>query len=164
MQSRFSLSPRDVSSLVSYSTSKTSQANFASVPTMGVIPTFGTLVRVLGGVFIVGIASTAGLLYRYQRLLIYPSNFPTGSRQEVMTPDQMGMPYVEEKLKTPDGETVRLYVILQDGRVERKAGRTPSGSGTDAAKSRPTIFLLHANAGNMVRWTASRSLTAMLKR
>ncbi len=117
---------------------------------MGLFSSFGTLVRVLGGVMLVSIVSSAGLLYRYQRSLIYPSSFPSGSRTHVQTPDEYGLPFTEEKLKTPDGETIRLFVMLQDGSAERKAGRQPASTGTDVARERPTILCLHANAGNMV--------------
>lgn len=112
------------------------------------IPLLGTVAKGLAGLALVSLATTAGLLYRYQRLLIYPSNVPPGSRQHCMAPDELGMPYAEEELRTPDGETVRLFLILQDGSVERTL-HEPRSVGAAAAARRPTVLILHANAGNM---------------
>ena len=125
---------------------------------MGLLPSFGNVVRFGLGIFVVGIASTASLLYLYQRSLIYPSGIPAGSRTDVMTPDKLDMPHSEVKLQTPDGETLQVFVILQDGSVEQKVRKQPKATGVEAAKSRPTVLFLHANAGNMVRIAKSVSL------
>jgi hypothetical protein len=122
--------------------------------TMNYIPSLYTTGKAVAGVFGVGVASTAMLLYRYQRSLIYPSNFPSGSRTEVMTPDEFGMDDFEElTLDTPDGERLHCYAILQRraSNKERLAGlsdRTDQQADTITAR-RPTVLLLHANAGNM---------------
>ncbi|GAA5828934.1 hypothetical protein JCM3766R1_003872 [Sporobolomyces carnicolor] len=76
-------------------------------------------------------------LYLGQNKLIYPSGIPAGSREHVPTPDQFGMPNYEElTLQTPDGIKIKAFLMLyeQDG---------------VAAKDRPTVLLLHANAGNV---------------
>lgn len=83
----------------------------------------------------VSVISVGGLLYNYQCSLIYPSNLPAGSRTNVPTPADFGMPYEEVSLVTPDGVRLKAFLIL--------AG--------EKAEARPTILLLHANAGNVVR-------------
>ncbi|CBQ69657.1 conserved hypothetical protein [Sporisorium reilianum SRZ2] len=146
---------------------------------MGYIPSLGSFVGVVGGVLAVSLISTAGLLYRYQTSLIYPSSFPAGSKAEVNTPDEYDLPYIEEELITPDSERLRVFVMLQGTKlaarrpmpriqevtdddekrptqpVERKSTPTQTGIApldvVDAqlASKRPTVLFLHANAGNM---------------
>lgn len=59
----------------------------------------------------------------------------TGSRLIVSTPAEHGMEdYEEVILLTPDGVKIRAFVILQP----------------EKAEERPTVLLLHANAGNVV--------------
>ncbi|CDS00328.1 uncharacterized protein SPSC_00827 [Sporisorium scitamineum] len=145
---------------------------------MGYIPSLGSFVRVVGGVLAVSLISTAGLLYRYQTSLIYPSSFPAGSKAEVNTPDEYDLPYIEEELITPDSQRLRIFVMLQGTKlsarrpipriqqvtddekvpsqpVERKSTPTQTGItpldvfDADLAAKRPTVLLLHANAGNM---------------
>ncbi|KAI3487836.1 hypothetical protein L1887_48211 [Cichorium endivia] len=108
---------------------------------MGYLPSFGSIARVVGGVLVVSLISTAGLLYRYQTSLIYPSSFPSGSK----------------------AETLRVFVMLQgtalaksnEKSLQRKSSPTQTGKAplevTDAALAgkRPTVLFLHANAGNM---------------
>lgn len=100
--------------------------------------TWGGVSRVLLGTLTVGIASAAGLLYVYQRALIYPSSFPEGSRTLVDSPEQYNIPFQEFRLNTPDREKLHVYVMLQQG-----------GEDNSAAKQRPTVIMFHANAGNM---------------
>ncbi|EST08574.1 hypothetical protein PSEUBRA_001644 [Kalmanozyma brasiliensis GHG001] len=142
---------------------------------MGYLPSFGSIVRVVGGVLAVGLVSTAGLLYRYQTSLIYPAGFPAGSKAEVNTPDEYDLPYIEEELITPDSERIRIFVMLQGTKlatrrptpkiqevddekppqIERKSTPTQTGMvpldvvDADLASQRPTVLFLHANAGNM---------------
>lgn len=104
---------------------------------------WGFVSRVVLGTVTLGVASAAGLLFVYQRGLIYPSSFPEGSRTEVDTPDRYDLPFNEYRLATPDGEKLHAYVMLQKG---------SDGADEDGvAKQRPTILMFHANAGNMVR-------------
>ncbi|WFD43995.1 bem46 protein, variant [Malassezia psittaci] len=101
--------------------------------------TWGWLMRVAFGTAAVGITTAAGLLFVYQRALIYPSSFPEGSRTEVDTPEQYDLPYREMRLNTPDGEKLHVYVMLQqDGEKDEKL-----------SEERPTIVMFMANAGNM---------------
>lgn len=53
------------------------------------------------------------------------------------TPDRFGMPYEELTLITPDGVKIKAFLML----YERDGVQ---------AKDRPTVLLLHANAGNVV--------------
>ena len=64
-----------------------------------------------------------------------------GSRTQVATPDEFDMTYEELKLRTPDNVEIRAYLMLQPGE-------------DTYIQSRPTVLLLHANAGNVVSlWT-----------
>ena len=91
-----------------------------------------TVARVLAGAAGVTIATLAGLLYVYQTALIYPASFPEGSRTIVDSPSQYGMPYTEHRLVTPDLIKLHVYVIPHEDE-----------------QPRPTVLMLHANAGNM---------------
>jgi len=65
--------------------------------------------------------------------LAYPSSFPPGSRTEVPNPyDGYRIEYEDLYIPTPDKEKLHAYLMLQDSPRERK-----------------TIFMCHANAGNM---------------
>ncbi|KAK0544703.1 bem46 protein, variant [Tilletia horrida] len=116
---------------------------------MTVFRSLSSLVRVLSGVLVLGVASTACLLWRYQGLLVYPASFPQGSRTIVDTPDKYGLPFEEITLTTPDGESVRCFVILQRAPSEKEKAAGLSGDGDDTARRRPTVLFFHANAGNM---------------
>ncbi|SPO30211.1 related to Protein bem46 [Ustilago trichophora] len=142
---------------------------------MGYIPSLGSVVRIVGGVLAVSLISTAGLLYRYQTSLIYPSSFPAGSKAQVNTPDEYDLPYTEEELITPDSQKLRVFVMLQGTKlaprrptpkiqaiedekppqIERRSTPTQTGIipvdtfDAELAGKRPTVLFLHANAGNM---------------
>ncbi|KAE8213300.1 hypothetical protein CF327_g3154 [Tilletia walkeri] len=116
---------------------------------MTMFRSLGALVRILSGVLVLGVASTACLLWRYQGLLVYPASFPSGSRTVVDTPESFGMPYDEVTLTTPDGEQVRCFVILQRTPSDKERAAGLSGIGDDTARRRPTIVFFHANAGNL---------------
>ena len=105
-----------------------------------------TIVRVVAGAAGVTVAMFAGLLYVYQRALIYPSSIPEDSRTNVDTPDKFNLPFDEYRLTTPDHVKVHVYAILQQG--------GPNGDDKNVARTRPTILMFHANAGNMVRCAA----------
>lgn len=82
----------------------------------------------------VGVVGAGGLLYIYQSKLIYPSNMPEGSRKNVPKPSDFGIDQFDDiELISVDGVKVRAYVML--------AG--------DKSELRPTVLLLHANAGNV---------------
>jgi len=110
------------------------------------------ILKLLTGVFVVGFGATAVLLWKYQRVLIYPSSFPTGSRTEVATPEEFDLPYSEEWLITPDDIKLHSYLLLQSKASEKEKSRGESQDPNDTSKRRPTVLFLHANAGNMVSW------------
>ncbi|KAI1315624.1 hypothetical protein EDD11_000576 [Mortierella claussenii] len=83
----------------------------------------------------VAILSGGALLYHFQCEIIYPANFPEGSRTQVAKPSQYNMPYEDLTLMTPDKVKIRAYLIKQPDNL--------------VARQRPTILYLHANAGNM---------------
>lgn len=102
--------------------------------------TWGFVSRVVLGTLTIGVASAVGLVYVYQRALVYPSSYPEGSRTAVDTPDRFDLPYTEHRLQTPDGEKLHVYVMLQQDKNKEDEAY---------AAKRPTILMLHANAGNM---------------
>ncbi|KAF9910369.1 hypothetical protein BX616_010877 [Lobosporangium transversale] len=83
----------------------------------------------------VAVLSGGALLYHYQCEIIYPANFPEGSRKHVAKPSQYNLPYEDLTLITPDKVKIKAYLI-----------KHPDDS---IARRRPTILYLHANAGNM---------------
>lgn len=100
------------------------------------LPSPSSVIKVLGGIVGASAATAGSALYLFQNRLIYPANLPEGSRTNVPRPEQ---PYEEITLTTPDGVRLKAFLIMyeRDG-VE--------------AKDRPTVLLLHANAGNVVRF------------
>ncbi|GAA5886832.1 hypothetical protein JCM16303_005722 [Sporobolomyces ruberrimus] len=99
-------------------------------------PSFRSLFKWFAATVALSIGGVGVGLYLGQTKLIYPSGIPAGSRQNVPTPDQFGMPYEELSLTTPDEVKIKAFLMLyeRDG-IE--------------AKDRPTVLLLHANAGNV---------------
>ncbi|KAF9349349.1 hypothetical protein BGX34_001847 [Mortierella sp. NVP85] len=81
------------------------------------------------------ILSGGALLYHYQCEIIYPANFPEGSRKNVAKPSQYGLPYEDVLLTTGDNVKIKAYLI--------------KNTDDAVARTKPTIFYLHANAGNM---------------
>lgn len=49
---------------------------------------------------------------KLQSSLIYPSNVPEGSRDEVDTPKSYCMDYEDVRIKTKDGQTLQAYVMM----------------------------------------------------
>ncbi|CAM0141327.1 unnamed protein product [Umbelopsis sp. WA50703] len=74
-------------------------------------------------------------LYIFQCKLIYPANFPSGSRSVIIKPSQYGLPYREVTLTTKDNVALQCYLLQQKD--------------TEIAKNSPTVIYFHANAGNM---------------
>ncbi|KAI1913172.1 bem46 protein, variant [Ophidiomyces ophidiicola] len=83
-----------------------------------------------------GIAAVAsGMLYFKQNDLIYPRNFPPGSRTDVPKPSEFGMTdYDDLRIPTPDGEILSALYI-------RPTNKT--------AKPKVTMLVFHGNAGNI---------------
>ncbi|KAL1758978.1 Alpha/Beta hydrolase protein [Schizophyllum commune] len=97
-----------------------------------------------------------GLLYYGQNYLIYPSAFPSGSRVEVAVPTDYNLDYDSLDLETPDGVTLRCYLLVQHKDLgANKVGAThidedvdPNLSDEDFTASRPTVIMFHGNGGN----------------
>ncbi|GMK57417.1 hypothetical protein CspeluHIS016_0402510 [Cutaneotrichosporon spelunceum] len=123
-----------------------------------------------------GVAATlpvllAGALWYFQRQLIYPADFPEGSRTQVPQPTDAALPFEDVALTTPDGVRLRAYVIpartrvvpLHELRGLSAAELTARGEtelaawdavkrnpdAVEYARSRPTVLMFHANAGNV---------------
>ena len=58
-----------------------------------------------------GTVLAAGGLWYFQRKLIYPSNFPDGSRTNVPLPTAVGLPFEDVTITCADGVKVKAYVI-----------------------------------------------------
>lgn len=101
---------------------------------MATLPTLRNVLKWLASTLAVSLGLGGTALYLLQSRLIYPANLPAGSRQNVPRPEEFGMPGEEVQLTSPDGVNVKAFVI--------KAPGDPS--------LRPTVLLLHANAGNVV--------------
>jgi hypothetical protein len=101
------------------------------------LPHPSTVARVAASAAGVVLASAGSALYLFQNRLIYPANLPEGSRKDVPTPDQYGLPFEDVELTTPDGIKIKAFLML----YERDGVK---------ASDRPTVLLLHANAGNVV--------------
>lgn len=99
-------------------------------------PSFRSLLKWFACTVALSVGGVGVGLYLGQTKLIYPSGIPAGSRENVPTPDQFGMPYEELTLITPDGVKIKAFLML----YERDGVQ---------AKDRPTVLLLHANAGNV---------------
>lgn len=81
-----------------------------------------------------GIAVSLFLLYKFQEKIIYPSYVPSDSRKVVDMPDKFGLPFENVELTTPDNEKLPCFLIKQPEEI---------------AGDRPTILMLHGNAGNI---------------
>ncbi|KAK4055397.1 bem46 protein, variant [Microbotryomycetes sp. JL221] len=101
-------------------------------------------------VLVFGSIGAAGVLaYAGQSYLIYPSYMPQDSRTNVPTPNDFEMPNYEDiELTTPDGVKLHAYLIK---RPRSSAVTTDDSDENDkeAPRNRPTVLMLHANAGNV---------------
>ncbi|KAI9843003.1 MAG: Alpha/beta hydrolase domain-containing protein 13 [Thelocarpon superellum] len=80
-------------------------------------------------------AVMSGLLYFKQNELIYPRNFPAGSRTDVFRPRKFGFSdYEELHLPTPDGETIGAFLLRPSNESQAR---------------KVTVIMFHGNAGNI---------------
>ncbi|KAA1077649.1 hypothetical protein PGT21_014786 [Puccinia graminis f. sp. tritici] len=95
------------------------------------------------------------LLYSFQGKMIYPSSMPQGSREKVPKPSDFEMKdWQEIELVAPDQVVTKAFVIL----AARRSEKSLSGKALeDWRRRRPTILMLHANAGNVVSGTSLRA-------
>lgn len=81
-----------------------------------------------------------GLLYKFQRKLVYPSAFPPNSRTQVDVPSKWHMTDFEDlKIPSKDGTLLHCYLIWN-----KKSESSPP--------ARKTLLFLQPNAGNMVSY------------
>lgn len=118
---------------------------------MGYVPSLYTATQAILSISALTVCTAATLLYRYQGNLVYPSNFPTGSRTEVLTPDHFDIEYDNLTLQTPDGESLHAFLMPQRQISEKERARGEREGGDETMGRRPTVLVFHANAGNMVR-------------
>ncbi|KAG9219795.1 hypothetical protein CCMSSC00406_0008172 [Pleurotus cornucopiae] len=94
----------------------------------------------------------AGLLWYGQNYLIYPSAFPPGSRTDVPIPSDFGLPYEDLVLHTPDGVTLRSYLLLQskvlDNPQTAEIAFDRRETDEQFRASRPLVMMFHGNGGN----------------
>ncbi|KAJ2357920.1 bem46 protein, variant [Coemansia sp. RSA 2618] len=91
---------------------------------------YGTMAGVAVGTLALGI------VWVFQRDMVYPAAFPAHSRERVSLPSQFGMPHFDDiRLETPDKVIIRGYLIKQATDEETKRATT--------------LIYFHANAGNM---------------
>ncbi|KAJ2777040.1 bem46 protein, variant [Coemansia javaensis] len=77
-----------------------------------------------------------GVVWVFQRDMVYPAAFPAQSRERVPLPSQFGMPHFDDiRLETPDKVVIRGYLIKRET--------------DDETRRAPTLIYFHANAGNM---------------
>lgn len=92
-------------------------------------------VKILSATGVSCVGVFAAVLYFAQSTLIYPSNFPAGSRTEVQTPKSYDLPYEDVTIDTKDGEKIKAFVMKQTDSELRVGGQT--------------VIICCANAGNM---------------
>lgn len=76
-------------------------------------------------------------IYKLQFFIIYPSNFPEGSRTEVDSPAEYEMQFEDVRLATTDGEALQAYIL------------TPPQEKPGSSNARKTVLMLGPNAGNI---------------
>jgi len=106
--------------------------------------------KILASGSLVAVTGLAGLLYTFQTSIIYPASLPQGSRTVVATPSEFGIPYEDITLTSPDGIKLKAYLMLQKPNEKTYSSFSSGEEGSKGGPvGPPTIFLLHANAGNM---------------
>ncbi|GAA5956380.1 hypothetical protein JCM10213_000556 [Rhodosporidiobolus nylandii] len=106
------------------------------MPLASFLPSPTTLLKVCASTLAVLVGGSGTALYLLQNKLIYPANLPSGSRTDVPQPSDFGMPFEAVDLTTPDGVRLKAFLIKYE-------------QGGTKAEERPTVLLLHANAGNV---------------
>ncbi|WWC69226.1 uncharacterized protein I206_103163 [Kwoniella pini CBS 10737] len=130
-----------------------------------------TVAKYLFGTSVAVTSLAAGGLWFFQRHLIYPAYVPEGSRKNVPRPIEIGMPYEDVTLTTRDKVKIKAYLIparqnpvqteqlrhlthkqreeLGAKEMEKWLEEIGDEKSIEYAKSRPTVVIFHANAGNM---------------
>ncbi|XP_054644037.1 protein ABHD13 [Dunckerocampus dactyliophorus] len=93
------------------------------------------------------IASMAGILYKFQDVLLYFPDQPSSSRLYVPMPT--GIPHENVYIRTKDGVKLNLILLRYTG-GDPPHGVTPSSqSSSPTSSAPPTILYFHGNAGNI---------------
>ena len=106
-----------------------------------------------GGFFLLALilASVAGILYKFQDVLLYFPDQPSSSRLYVPMPS--GIPHESVYIRTKDGVKLNLILLRYTG-GDSLSGATAGGpaspsSSSSSPASPPTILYFHGNAGNI---------------
>lgn len=101
-----------------------------------------------GGFFLLALifASVAGLLYKFQDVLLYFPDQPSSSR--IYVPLPTGIPYENVYIRTKDGVKLNLILLRYTGGDVPPSGAASCQSATPSSAP-PTILYFHGNAGNI---------------
>ncbi|CAL8322448.1 unnamed protein product [Merluccius merluccius] len=101
-----------------------------------------------GGFFLLALilASVAGILYKFQDVLLYFPDQPSSSRLYVPMPT--GIPHESVYIRTKDGVKLNLILLRYTG-GDTLSGANPGGQASPASAAPPTILYFHGNAGNI---------------
>ncbi|CAL8369004.1 unnamed protein product [Arctogadus glacialis] len=94
------------------------------------------------------LASVAGILYKFQDVLLYFPDQPSSSRLYVPMPS--GIPHESVYIRTKDGVKLNLILLRYTGgdSLSGPAAGGPDGD-PSSSTSPPTILYFHGNAGNI---------------
>lgn len=90
------------------------------------------------------LASVAGILYKFQDVLLYFPDQPSSSRLYVPMPT--GIPHENVSIRTKDGVKLNLILLRYTG-GDMASG--PGGQPAPGCPAPPTILYFHGNAGNI---------------
>ncbi|KAG7264262.1 hypothetical protein CRUP_035698 [Coryphaenoides rupestris] len=107
--------------------------------------------HIYGGFFLLALilASVAGILYKFQDVLLYFPDQPSSSRLYVPMPT--GIPHESVYIRTKDGVKLNLILLRYTG-ADSLSGPGPGGQAspnTSSSTAPPTILYFHGNAGNI---------------
>ncbi|KAM7380383.1 hypothetical protein PAMP_003685 [Pampus punctatissimus] len=102
-----------------------------------------------GGFFLLALilASVAGILYKFQDVLLYFPDQPSSSRLYVPMPT--GIPHENVYIRTKDGVKLNLILLRYTGGGDMPPGVTPGNQSSPSSSATPTILYFHGNAGNI---------------
>ncbi|KAG8000591.1 Protein ABHD13, partial [Nibea albiflora] len=99
-----------------------------------------------GGFFLLALilASVAGILYKFQDVLLYFPDQPSSSRLYVPMPT--GIPHENVYIRTKDGVKLNLILLRYTG-GDSPPGVASGNQGSPTSSAPPTILYFHGNAG-----------------
>jgi abhydrolase domain-containing protein 13 len=144
-----------------YNFSSTNSHTF-STPTMAITDSIPGAIQATISFLSLLFLSSGFLLYRYQGKLIYPSNFPPGSRTEIPTPDRFGLNEWEEvALDSKDGTKLMAFFVkrvVENG--SKKSGKTMGSEDEKGDKEEETGKEEQAKSTLRNRFNPSTSSTS----